>query len=218
MLMLYFNMGIPALAVLRIIWLMLSISRSRSGLLPSMIFGFSERVMYAELSGSGTHSSLMPCDSTRSRSLVNPSTDHLSSNFGDGRLLQMWLQPSAASTGRTASFELCCVPSLNSALRGVPPVLGAAAPAGAALPAMAPAAADWRNRLRCMRNRILDLCAHRMGENGKGRRMELLIFDTIRASARSGCERSFCHSGSRPKSPQSFSRAARLSNVNIYVR
>src|ERR1043166_7762955 len=56
MLMLYFNVGIPALAALRIIWQMLSISRSRSGLLPSMIFGFSERLIYDELNGSGTQS------------------------------------------------------------------------------------------------------------------------------------------------------------------
>ncbi len=43
--MLYFTAGIPALATLRIIWQISSISRSRSGLLPSIIFGFSARVM-----------------------------------------------------------------------------------------------------------------------------------------------------------------------------
>src|SRR5579864_6599515 len=90
MLMLYFRMGMPTLDALRIIWQMLSISRSRSGLFPSMMLGFSERVIYAELSGSGTASSLMPYDSTRSRSLVSPSTDHLSSNLADGRELQRY--------------------------------------------------------------------------------------------------------------------------------
>ena len=87
--MLYFNDGIPARALLRIIWQIWSISRSRSGLLPSMMLGFSDRVMYWELSGSGTASSLMPNDSTRSRSFVRPSTDQLSSKRSEGSALQM---------------------------------------------------------------------------------------------------------------------------------
>jgi hypothetical protein len=45
MLMLYLSSGMPARAALRIICWMFSISRSRSGLLPSMMFGFSLLVM-----------------------------------------------------------------------------------------------------------------------------------------------------------------------------
>ena len=70
----------PARAVLRIIWQMSSISRSRSGLLPSMMSGLSLRAISFELSGSGTMSSVMPNDSTRSRSRVSDSTDHVSSS------------------------------------------------------------------------------------------------------------------------------------------
>jgi hypothetical protein len=45
MVRLYFKAGMPARAALRIIWQIASISWSRSGLLPSMMSGFSERAM-----------------------------------------------------------------------------------------------------------------------------------------------------------------------------
>jgi len=55
---------------------MVSISRSRSGLFPSMMFGFSNVEISCELMGSGTMSSVRPKLSTCSRSLLNASTDH----------------------------------------------------------------------------------------------------------------------------------------------
>src|SRR5258708_4583031 len=53
----------------------------------------------------------MPKDSTRSRNLVRPSTDHASSNFAEGRLLQMLLTPSAAKTRSDSLVDWFCVPS-----------------------------------------------------------------------------------------------------------
>ena len=87
--MLYLSEGMPARAALRIIWQTSSISRSRSGLLPSMMFGSSNRVMSLELIGSGIMSSVIPNDSTCSRKRERLSTDHLSSSLTDGRRLQM---------------------------------------------------------------------------------------------------------------------------------
>src|SRR5262245_44779276 len=113
--MLYFNAGIPARAVLRIIWQMSSISRSRSGFLPSMMFGISNREISFELMGSGTMSRVTPNDSTRSRSRERPSTDHLSSRRSDGRRLQMLLTPKPAIARRMASESPCCVPTFMRA-------------------------------------------------------------------------------------------------------
>ena len=73
--MLYLSERMPARAALRIIWQMSSISRSRSGLLPSRMFGFSAFELVRASSGKGTRSSVRPNDSTRSRSRVSPSTD-----------------------------------------------------------------------------------------------------------------------------------------------
>ena len=87
--MLYLSEGIPARAVLRIISHTASISRSRSGLLPSMMFGSSKRLISFELMGSGTMSSVMPNDSTRSRRRDSESTDHFSSKRSEGSRLQM---------------------------------------------------------------------------------------------------------------------------------
>jgi hypothetical protein len=87
--MLYLSDGMPARAVLRIIWQTSSISRSRSGLLPSMMFGSSKRLMSFELIASGNMSSVMPNDSTCSRKRESESTDHFSSSRTDGRRLQM---------------------------------------------------------------------------------------------------------------------------------
>src|SRR5205085_7227773 len=56
---------------------------------------------------------------------------------------------------------------------------------------------------------------HRIGENGNGRRIELLMLETISASLKPGCARNFCHSGSEPKLRHSFSRAARSSKVSM---
>ena len=55
----------------------------------------------------------------------------------------------------------------------------------------------------------------RIGENARGRRIELLMFDTISASLKPGWARSLCHSGSAPKSRQSLSREARSSNASM---
>ena len=86
--MLYLSEGMPARAALRIIWHTSSISRSRSGLLPSMMFGSSKRAMSLELIGSGTISRVIPNDSMCSRKRERLSTDHLSSRRTDGRRLQ----------------------------------------------------------------------------------------------------------------------------------
>jgi hypothetical protein len=87
--MLYLSDGMPARAVLRIIWQTSSISRSRSGLLPSMMFGSSKRLMSFELIASGNMSSVMPNDSTCSRKRESESTYYVSSSRTDGRRLQM---------------------------------------------------------------------------------------------------------------------------------
>ena len=108
---LYFNAGIPARDALRIIWQMSSISRSRSGLLPSMMFGISKREISFELIGNGTMSRVMPNDSTRSRSRVRPSTDQRSSRRSEGSRLQMLLTPKPAIARRTGSESPCCVPT-----------------------------------------------------------------------------------------------------------
>src|SRR6478752_7279596 len=50
-----------------------------------------------------------------------------------------------------------------------------------------------------------------MGEKGSGRRMVLLMLDTISASLNPGCTRNFCHSGSAPKLRHRRSRAAKSS-------
>src|SRR5258708_37252153 len=81
----------------------------------------------------------MPNDSTRSRSRFSPSTDHFSSNFADGSVLQILFTPNAARTFRTSSVVLCWVPTF------IRPGLDSADwPRGAA----AAAAATWINRLR----------------------------------------------------------------------
>jgi hypothetical protein len=109
--MLYLSDGMPARAVLRIIWQTSSISRSRSGLLPSMMFGSSNRLMSFELIGSGIMSRAMPNDSTCSRNRDSESTDHLSSSLVEGSRLQMLLTPKPARTRRIASESPCCVPT-----------------------------------------------------------------------------------------------------------
>ena len=101
----------PARAQLRIIWQMSSMLRSRSGLLPRKMAGISAREISDELIGSGTMSSEMPCDATRSRSFDSASTDHASSIFADGRPLQMLFTPNAAQARRIASESPCCVPT-----------------------------------------------------------------------------------------------------------
>jgi hypothetical protein len=153
--MLYFKAGIPARAVLRIMVQIPSISRSRSGLRPSMRFGFSARAIGCELRGRGTMSSRMPNDSTRSRSFVRPSTVQRSSRRADGSVLQMSFTPRAASTARVASEESCCVPTFMSArLRAGTDAGGAGAacvadPSVAAAPRAAPPA-SCPNLLRSM--------------------------------------------------------------------
>ena len=112
---LYFTDGMPARAVLRIIWQMPSICFWRSGSVPSRIAGLSLRLISDELSGSGTMSSVRPNDSTRSRSAISASTDHAASIAGAGSRLQMWLTPKPASTRRIASESPCCVPAFMRA-------------------------------------------------------------------------------------------------------
>src|SRR6266498_4561428 len=73
--------------------------------------GNSAREISDELIGSGTMSSEMPNDSTRSRKRDNASTDHASSTFADGRPLQMLFTPNAAQARRIASEWPCCVPT-----------------------------------------------------------------------------------------------------------
>jgi hypothetical protein len=122
-----------------------SISRSRSGLRPSIRFGFSALAIGCELRGSGTQSSVMPKDSTRSRSFVSPSTDHCSSRRAEGSVLQMLFTPSAARTARVASVESCCVPTfMRARLRAEG--AGAAACAADHSPAAAPRAATPASR------------------------------------------------------------------------
>ena len=65
----------------------------------------------SELIGSGTMSSVMPCDATRSRSRVSDSTDHASSIRRDGSSLQMLWTPNAAQARRISSESPCCVPT-----------------------------------------------------------------------------------------------------------
>ena len=78
-----------------------------------MIAGFSLREISFELSGSGTMSSVMPNDSTRSRSRVSASTDHASSSFADGRRLQMLFdaEAGAAREGSRPSRRAASRPS-----------------------------------------------------------------------------------------------------------
>src|SRR6187455_1105886 len=73
--------------------------------------GISAVEISEELIGSGTMSSEMPWALTRSRSRDKPSTDHLSSIFSDGRLLQMLLTPNAAHAFRISSVSPCWVPT-----------------------------------------------------------------------------------------------------------
>src|SRR5438132_142984 len=73
--------------------------------------GSSAREISEELIGSGTMSSEMPNDATRSRNFESPSTDHASSIFGDGRPLQMLFTPNAAHARRISSEWPCCVPT-----------------------------------------------------------------------------------------------------------
>ena len=115
---LYFRLGMPARAALRIISQRSSIWRSRSGV-ASRTAGFSEREISFELSGSGTMSSAMPNDSTRSRKRERPSTDQASSSFADGRRLQMWVTPKPAIACRIGSESPCCVPTFMAARRVV---------------------------------------------------------------------------------------------------
>jgi hypothetical protein len=60
-----------------------------------MMAGYSAPLVSTELSGSGSMSRWMPKDSTRSRSLSRPSTDHFSSSVLDGSELQMCSTPKA---------------------------------------------------------------------------------------------------------------------------
>ena len=109
---LYFTWKMPAFAQLRICWQISSMFLSRSG--PARkIAGICARSIGADVIVIGIMSSEMPCDSTRSRSFVNDSTDHFSSILADGRLPQMLLQPKAAIAFRMASESPCCVPTLN---------------------------------------------------------------------------------------------------------
>ena len=50
-----------------------------------------------------------------------PSTDQFSSNFAEGRLLQMWLTPNAAKTRSAPLLESCCVPSFITPGAAGPP-------------------------------------------------------------------------------------------------
>src|SRR5260370_35578081 len=85
---LYLALGIPARDVLRIISQIPSISRSRSGLLPSITFFMPLLAIY-ELVGSSTISSWRPNFSMRSRKRDSDSTDHFSSNVFDEIRLQI---------------------------------------------------------------------------------------------------------------------------------
>src|SRR5437899_10398797 len=73
--------------------------------------GISAREISDELIGSGTMSSEMPYDATRSRNRDRESTDHASSIFSDGSPLQMLFTPNAAQARRMASEWPCCVPT-----------------------------------------------------------------------------------------------------------
>lgn len=55
----------------------------------------------------------------------------------------------------------------------------------------------------------------RISENASGRKMRLLMFETISASLSPGCARSFCHSASAPNAFHRRSRAARSSYESI---
>jgi hypothetical protein len=101
--MLYLSAEMPAWLAFRIIWQMSSMARSRSGLLPSMIAGYSDLSISTELSGSGSMSRCRPNDSTRSRSRLSPSTDHFSSRRLDGSELQMCSTPNAEYIWRKSS-------------------------------------------------------------------------------------------------------------------
>ena len=154
---LYFSAGMPARAAFRIIWQRSSISLSRSGLRPSRIFGFSDRLISFELRGSGTMSSAIPNLSTRSLSRINPSTDHRSSSLTAGSVLQMWLTPSAARTASVSSEESCWVPTFISALgagagdaAGGSDSIRASARASPAAANAAPAPAVRKKCLRCI--------------------------------------------------------------------
>ena len=74
---------------------------------------------------SGTISSLMPNDSTRSFNFVKPSTDHCWSNCSDGRALQMLFTPNAASNFRISSEDSCWWPTFIRAFRGALTLLSA---------------------------------------------------------------------------------------------
>src|SRR5262249_17150585 len=88
-----------------------------------------------------------------------PSTDQFSSNFRDGRALQMWFTPKAANMRRSASAERCWFPAFirvffaagfapSSVPRGLAPVV---APTTAAPTAVAPPKPPARKRLRSIR-------------------------------------------------------------------
>jgi hypothetical protein len=55
----------------------------------------------------------------------------------------------------------------------------------------------------------------RMGENGRGRRIALVMLLTISASLSPGWARSFCHSGSAPKLRHRRSRDVRSSKASM---
>src|SRR5262249_49856580 len=123
--------------------------------------GISAREISTELMGSGTMSSEMSCEATRSRSLDNESTDHASSSVADGSPLQMLLTPKAAHARRIASECPCCVPTFILTFGDVvgatmPGVAGARATcadtiASARAPADRPAPASWTNARRFMK-------------------------------------------------------------------
>ena len=83
-------------------------------------------------------------------------------------------------------------------------------PAGAK-PPIAPPPEPPRSWLGEKGNRQTPRRIYLTGENGSGRRMMLLMLETISASASPGCARSFCHSGSAPNAFHALSRPARSS-------
>jgi hypothetical protein len=93
---LYFSAGIPAFDAARMFSQSTSISRSRSGLLPSMMCGFSDLEIGQALRGSGRKSSAMPKASTRSRSLRRSATSQDPRGPGGGGVPQMFRTPNWA--------------------------------------------------------------------------------------------------------------------------
>ena len=99
----------PACAALRIIWQMSSISRSRSGLLPSMMFGILERLDLVRAERQRHH---VERHAERLDALAQPRAaprpTSCRRDFADGSRLQMWFTPKPAIARRISSESPCC--------------------------------------------------------------------------------------------------------------